>query len=57
MRLTYDPQKRADTLEHRGLDFDDAVEVFDGHTSASKTTAIATASFDGRASGASAPGW
>lgn len=30
MRITYDPQKRADTLEHRGLDFDDAPQVFAG---------------------------
>jgi len=28
MRITYDPQKRAETLEHRGLDFDDASQVF-----------------------------
>jgi uncharacterized DUF497 family protein len=30
MRITYDPQKRADTLEYRGLDFDDALKVFAG---------------------------
>jgi uncharacterized protein len=30
MRLTYDPQKRSDTLEHRKLDFDDAAEVLVG---------------------------
>ena len=28
MRLTYDPQKRADTLEHGGIDFEDARQVF-----------------------------
>jgi uncharacterized protein len=30
MELTYDPDKRAKTLAERGLDFDDAVQVFDG---------------------------
>ena len=30
MLITYDPQKRADTLKHRGLDFDDAPQVFGG---------------------------
>jgi uncharacterized DUF497 family protein len=30
MRLTYDPQKRALTLAHRGLDFEDAIHVFAG---------------------------
>ena len=28
MRVTYDPRKRAETLEQRGLDFEDAVWVF-----------------------------
>lgn len=32
MRITFDPQKRAVTLEERGLDFADAVEVFAGLT-------------------------
>ncbi len=32
MRITFDPDKRAATLEERGLDFADAVEVFDGTT-------------------------
>ncbi len=33
MRITFDPQKRARTLKERGLDFDDAAEVFAGrHT-------------------------
>ena len=33
MRIQFDPVKRATTLEHRGLDFADAVEVFEGrHT-------------------------
>lgn len=33
MRITFDPAKRAATLEHRGLDFADAAEVFAGlHT-------------------------
>jgi uncharacterized DUF497 family protein len=31
-RITFDPKKRADTLEHRGLDFRDAAEVFAGRT-------------------------
>ena len=30
MRITYDPQKRADTLTNRGLDFEDAPQVFVG---------------------------
>jgi uncharacterized DUF497 family protein len=30
MRITYDPQKRADTLASRGLDFEDAPFIFDG---------------------------
>ena len=30
MELSYDPEKRAKTLAERGLDFDDAVEVFAG---------------------------
>ncbi len=30
MRLTYDPQRRALTLEHRNLDFEDAAHVFAG---------------------------
>lgn len=30
MQLTYDPEKRAKTLGERGLDFEDAVEVFAG---------------------------
>jgi len=30
VRITYDPQKRAETLKHRGLDFDDAPKVFAG---------------------------
>jgi uncharacterized DUF497 family protein len=28
LRITYDPRKRADTLTHRELDFDDAPKVF-----------------------------
>jgi hypothetical protein len=28
MRITYDPNKRAKTLEERGLDFEDAALVF-----------------------------
>lgn len=30
MRITYDPRKRADTLTNRGLDFEDAPQVFAG---------------------------
>lgn len=30
MKISYDPQKRARTLVERGLDFDDASEVFAG---------------------------
>lgn len=29
-RVTFDPAKRAWTMEHRGLDFADAGEIFDG---------------------------
>ena len=32
MRITFDPEKRVATLEERGLDFADAVEVFAGLT-------------------------
>jgi uncharacterized DUF497 family protein len=32
VRITFDPEKRAATLEERGLDFADAVEVFSGLT-------------------------
>jgi uncharacterized protein len=32
MRISYDPGKRDRTLADRGLDFDDAAEVFDGVT-------------------------
>jgi uncharacterized DUF497 family protein len=30
VRITYDPSKRAATLRDRGLDFEEAVEVFAG---------------------------
>ena len=30
MKITYDPNKRKKTLEERGLDFDDAIVVFEG---------------------------
>lgn len=32
MRVTYDPAKRERTLEERGLDFEDALRVFEGIT-------------------------
>lgn len=32
MEITYDPEKRAKTLAERALDFEDAVQVFDGPT-------------------------
>ncbi len=32
MRITYDPLKREKTLAERGLDFEDATEVFAGVT-------------------------
>ncbi len=32
MKITYDPAKRAKTLEERGLDFEDALAVFEGVT-------------------------
>ncbi len=32
MKITCDPAKRAPTLAERGLDFEDAVEVFRGDT-------------------------
>ena len=38
MRITFDPAKRATTLEERGLDFADAAEVFDGITAEAEDT-------------------
>ena len=32
MRISYDPSKREKTLAERGLDFEDAIEVFQGLT-------------------------
>jgi uncharacterized protein len=32
MRITYDPRKREKTLAERGLDFEDAPEVFSGES-------------------------
>jgi uncharacterized DUF497 family protein len=32
MRVTYDPEKRESTFRERGLDFEDAVIVFQGST-------------------------
>ena len=32
MRISFDPAKRAKTLEERGLDFQDAAEIFKGVT-------------------------
>ena len=32
MQITFDPVKRAKTLEERGLDFQDAEKVFQGNT-------------------------
>jgi uncharacterized DUF497 family protein len=32
MEISYDPEKRAQTLNHRDLDFEDAVHVFAGPT-------------------------
>ena len=32
MRITYNPEKRLRTLVERGLDFEDAIEVFEGLT-------------------------
>jgi uncharacterized protein len=32
VRITYDPSKRERTLQERGLDFEDAAEVFTGPT-------------------------
>lgn len=32
MLISYDPAKRNWTLNHRGLDFEDAAQVFDGLT-------------------------
>ena len=32
VEISYDPEKRAATLERRGLDFEDAVHVFAGAT-------------------------
>jgi len=38
MRVTYDPAKRRKTFEDRGLDFEDAAEVFAGPTLEVKDT-------------------
>jgi uncharacterized DUF497 family protein len=38
VRITFDPAKRATTLEERGLDFADAAEVFDGITAEAEDT-------------------
>ena len=32
MVITYDPEKRSETLKHRNLDFEDAAKVFAGAT-------------------------
>lgn len=32
MEISYDPQKRARTLRERGLDFEEAVQMFAGRT-------------------------
>ena len=32
MRITYDPAKRAKTIAERGLDFEDALSIFEGTT-------------------------
>ena len=32
MRVTYDPAKRARTIAERGLDFEDALSIFEGTT-------------------------
>jgi uncharacterized DUF497 family protein len=32
VKITYDPAKRAKTLEERGIDFEDAPDVFSGPT-------------------------
>jgi len=32
MKITFDPVKRAVTLAERGIDFEDAAEVFSGDT-------------------------
>ena len=32
MRISYDPDKRAKALVERGLDFEDAIAVFEGET-------------------------
>ena len=32
VRISYDPDKRQRTLEERGLDFEDALLVFEGNT-------------------------
>jgi uncharacterized DUF497 family protein len=43
MKITYDPVKRAITLAERGLDFEDAAELFSGDTLDSPTIAETTA--------------
>ena len=40
MRVTFDPAKRAWTLAIRGLDFNDATEVFEGPTVETEDTRL-----------------
>jgi uncharacterized DUF497 family protein len=42
MKITFDPDKRAITLERRGLDFADASEVSPGATRPSRTSGWST---------------
>jgi uncharacterized DUF497 family protein len=39
--ITFDPAKRAITLAHRGLDFADAAEVFEGRTATAEDARFA----------------
>jgi uncharacterized DUF497 family protein len=46
MKITFDPVKRAITLAERGLDFEDAAELFRGDTLDSLTTAGTMANYE-----------
>jgi uncharacterized DUF497 family protein len=57
MRVTYDPEKREQTLRERGLDFEDAEVVFSGVSWRSKTRAGTTVKFASSAMACSRDEW
>ena len=57
MEVTFDPEKRDATLADRGLDFADAIEVFEGSQSTCRTCAGTTAKNASLPWDISAAGW